>query len=325
MAFPEAFGFLFGVPAVANPYLLSELLDSIKRRGMIPTAASALASTDFYDIANEELQAYMLDVLSDVNEEHLVSPFATDYAITASQANYRVPSRAIDGKVRDVLMSTDSGATWTSLPRVEPTQVTEYGGTGTPEVYTVEGANIVLLPTPSTTSGTLRVKYPVRPNRLVPWADSSSTEVGEITAVDTATNSLTVAYMPSSFQTTVNYDFVRGTPHFDHLAIDQTATLVGGTSMTFSSLPSGLAVGDFVCLAGESPVPQLPVSLHQLLALRVVAVALRAVGDKAAADAAEQLAEKKKQEAVKRMKPRVAGSSRVIVNPWGPGKRAGGY
>ena len=65
-------------------------------------------------------------------------------------------------------------------------------------------------------------------------------------------------------------DLVQANPHFDTLAIDQVITSVTTTAIIFSStLPTRLAVGDWVSLQGQSPVIQLPLELHPLLAQRV--------------------------------------------------------
>lgn len=304
-----------------NPYTWTHLLASAKRRGMIPNAAGAISSTDLLAIANEELQSYMVDVLMDVGEEYFVSTEPVDYSITASQAAYAIPERAIDGTVRTVQISTDNGTSWATLPRLEPTRTVEFAATGNPVAYKVEGNYLVLVPAPSTTSGTLRIKYHARPNRLV-----ATDAVGEITVVDAATKTVTVgSTLPATFSSTTTYDLVRGGPHFDCLAIDEPVASITSNSITFTNaLPSALQVGDFVCLAGESPIPQLPVSLHDILVVRTVGTYLFSIGELNAAGAAEAMCERKKKAAIGRMKPRTQGSPRVVINPYGPGYRGRG-
>lgn len=300
---------------LANPYTVTSLLESLKRRGMIPSAAGSMTTADFLAIANEELQSYMLDILQDVGEEHLVAKDPVDYAITSGQAEYAVPERSIDGIVRTVTYSSDN-VSFTPFSRTEPGRV--FAASGSPQAYTVEGSNLVLVPTPDATSGTLRVKYLIRPNRLV-----ETSAAGEVLSIDTGTKTVTMtAALPGTFTASRLYDLVKGYPHFGSHSIDATVSSAGASSLTFTdALPAGLAVGDFVCLAGESPVPQIPVSLHHVLALRVVGVYLFGIGEYAAAEATENLCEKKRLEAVKRMSPRTIGSPRCVINRYGPGMR----
>jgi hypothetical protein len=290
--------------AGGNPYVWTELLASLKRRGMIPSAASAMSTGDFLDIANEELQSFLVNTLTSVNEEYFVAKDPVDYSITSGTAAYAIPERAIDASVRSVQISTD-GVNWNALPRIEPTRTPDFNAPGSPAAYKIEGNNIVLVPTPNATQGTLRIKYAARPHRLV-----ATTSVAEIASVDTGTKTVTTAgTVPSAFSPSVTFDILKGGPHFDTQAMDQTATVASGTTITFSSaLPSGLQKGDFVALAGEGPIPQIPISLHHVLALKVVATYLFAVGEAGLAQAAEAMCERKRKDAVGRMSPRTAGS-----------------
>src|SRR5690606_8653031 len=96
------------------------------------------------------------------------------------------------------------------------------------------------------------------------------------------------------------------------LGIDQTITGISGTTIEFSSLPDELAVGDYVCLAGESPVPQIPVEFHALLAQEVVVKVLEALG-KSTKDAKDDL-KTLKENLPNLITPRVQGESRRVVN-----------
>lgn len=48
---------------------------------------------------------------------------------------------------------------------------------------------------------------------------------------------------------------------------------------TASTIPTDLIVGDYICLAGESIIPQIPTDLHNVLAERTCARILAAIGD----------------------------------------------
>jgi hypothetical protein len=181
----------------------------------------------------------------------------------------------------------------------------------TADAYVLEGNKLVLKS--STTSGILRMRYFIRPNRLV-----TTDSVGEITAINTTTHVVTVSVLPSTFITSVTYDLVKGKPGFDTLAMDQSVSAVGTNTLTFSTLPTGLAVGDFVCLAGESPVVQAPVELHPLTVQRTVVAGLAGLGD-AKVKVAAEMAEQMKTMALSLLSPRIVNAPKVIVNRNGPG------
>jgi hypothetical protein len=197
------------------------------------------------------------------------------------------------------------------MTRIEPERMQgEVPGFGQPNSYYIQGNNVVLTTAPS--SGTLRVTYYRRPNRVV-----ATTAVGEITAI--AGNTITISAAPSTFTTSVTYDFVKGKPGFDTLGEDYAASSAG-VSMVFSSdVPASLAVGDYVCLSQESPIAQIPVELQPLLSERTTATVLHALGDPKA-DAAYRVASDMEKRILKLISPRTEGSSRVVVNKYGVGQ-----
>lgn len=290
---------------MSNAYTSTELLASLKRRGLIPSSASTFAATDFYKIVDEETQTYIVPLLMETREEYLVA--TEDVTVTAGTESYYIPERAIANKLRDV---TFDGR---SMIRLEPENLdsvsTDISGPGG---FYLQGNAIVL---PNTASGTMTVSYYQRPNRVV-----ATSSVGEITAINTGTGAVTIGTPPSAFTTSITYDFVKGKPGFDTLAKDLTATAVGVSSVTFTpaNLPTGLAVGDFVCIAKETPIAQVPVELHPLLSERVAATVLHALGD-AKAEAHYRVAADMEKRILKMLQPRTEGANRYIVNKHGVG------
>lgn len=303
-----------------NYHTATYLLASLKRRGMLASSTESLTDTDFLAFMSDELRSYIVPWLLGVREEHLVT--YADQSVTSGTASYDIPTRAIAGRLRDVLLA-DSAGNYYSLPRLEPEWIEDYGTAGAPAGYYLEANKVVLVPAPSS-SGTLRLKYFRRPGRLVAITDCvtitgiSSAGAGMYT-ITTGTGSV-----PTTFTTGETYDVISGSPGFDtkgtDLSVNAVVTGTGGTltiSSTFydAALP---AVGDFVCLVNESPVPQVPVEIHPLVAERGLVRALESLGDpkapvaKAACDELERRLEKV-------LVPRVPGSSRIAINRHGVG------
>lgn len=293
---------------MANAYTATQLLTSLKSRGLIPSTDETLAASDFLRFVNEEVQTYIVPLLLSVREDYLVT--YADVSIVSGTAEYDIPERAVASKLRGIYRLV--GNAYVQLPRLELEDVQDWEATGEPQGYYLRANKVVLVPSPSA-SGTLRLHYYQRPNRVV-----TTSEVGEITNIVGTT--ITISAAPSAFVTStasngVLYDIVKGKAGFDCLAKDQSVT-VAGTSLTFSAVSSSVAIGDYVCLAQESPIPQIPVELHPLLSERVTNTALKALGDAKATYAVADQMEKKILEV---LRPRVDGSPRYFMNRHGIG------
>lgn len=296
---------------MSNAFTSTELLASLKRRGLIPTSSSTFATADFFKVVDDETQTYIVPLLMETREEYLVE--SEDITVTSDTSEYYIPERAVANKLRDVRFYDGNGG-YRPLTRVEPDDIGPVSATVAAVAgYYLQGNKIVLIGSPA---GTMRLTYYQRPNRVV-----ATTAVGEVTAIDTGTKVVTVSgTCPTTFTTGVSYDFIKGKPGFDTLGKDYSASAVGASSVTFSStLPTGLAVGDFVCLAQETPIAQVPVELHPLLAERVTATVLHALGDPKA-DIAYKVAADMEKRVLKMLQPRTDGSNRYVVNHYGVGR-----
>jgi hypothetical protein len=231
-------------------------------------------------MATEELHIKLLPLILSVREDLYVAP-PKDYAITANQSHYVIPTRASGTVLRDVQVVQDSRIY--SLPAVDSDEITTTS-TGEVEGYYLEHNDVVLYPTPAATTGTLRLRYFMRPSRL-----AATTACAQISAINTVTSTVTVSSIPSSWATNTVVDFIKAQAPYYNLAIDQTITGVSGTDITFSSLPTNLAVNDWLALAEYSPIPQVPHEFLPVLAQMTVAKALEAIGDREGARAAERV------------------------------------
>lgn len=289
---------------MAQDYTSSALITSVKRRGMLPSTDETLATADFLAILNDEIQTYLVPLLMSVREEYLVGT-----SVVSGATSYPIPVRAIGGKLRSVEIA--SGDSYVPLVRIEPEQRSS-GAEG----YLVEGNRIVLLPE-SGSAATLRLKYFRRPSSLV-----ATSAVGTLSAAYAAGSTALVlnSTAPSTFTNATAVDVVSATPGFDASSDDLTLSSPSGTAATVAApgLTEAAASGDYVCLAGESPVPQVPVELHPLLVERATFVALKALGNPRAGEF-EASAEKMKARVTMLLAPRVEGSTRVIINRSGPG------
>lgn len=262
----------------------SRLSAQIVIKGALPNGR--FEDQEILDLAYDCLLAEIVPAILVNREDYYVTP--QDVAVSANQAEYSIPSRALNGIIREVKL-VDSVGNVVDLSRMEVEGVTTTQP-GTPTSFYTAGNSLVLYPTPSAAGATLRIWYFARPSRLVPVAAAA-----RITAIDALTRTVSVT-PPGDWGLSDVFDLVRGRAHFDALAIDQVTTSVDTSSMTFASdLPISLVVGDYVTRAEETCFPQLQPEGHVALIQAGVAAALEAMGDpnadRAAARAAKLLAD----------------------------------
>ena len=92
------------------------------------------------------------------------------------------------------------------------------------------------------------------------------------------------------------------------IGYDNAIVGISGTTITMTSLPDGLEVGDWLCLAEESPVPMVPDEMHPVLVQSALVAALSSKKDKQM-DFEAKVLERVKQDAIRMLDPRVENDS----------------
>lgn len=253
----------------------TELLEVIRLRGAIPRNHPDWTAEVLLLQAWREIIANHLPLLVAARGEYLVKNTVTP--LVASQRGYRLNGRA--AAVRAVAYQQADGRTQ-ELPEANPTELDEaeinVNRVARPERYAFREANLELYPLPNNASDSLRVRWHMRPSRIKQLTDASPYCV-TISAIapDTPTPGTTqITFSPSiPGPAFAQWDFVKKTSPFEVTAYDLTATFTNATQARFNSsdLPSDLEVGDFGCVAGYSPIPNVPVELHHAIALRTAA------------------------------------------------------
>lgn len=252
-------------------YTTDDLITGIKRRGAIPTAQATFQTSDFLAMADAEIRSNLLPTILSARESYY--SFDVSYSINANNAVYGIPTRAIGVKLQNVFVY-DTQSNRYQLNLVDEGDITNPGIpiSGNPSFF-IKGNNIVLVPPNPSNFVTLTTTIFIRPNQL-----AQTSVCAQVTAVNTGTGTLTFSSLPASWTTSSVVDLIKGTPHYDCLAIDQTPTSVTTTTLVFSSLPTGIAVGDWVALAQTAPVVQIPTEFQPILEQRVANAYLQSQG-----------------------------------------------
>jgi hypothetical protein len=284
-------------------YTTTKFLADVKRLGHFPTNQDTFQDSDLLALGDYELQTYILPMLVKVRENYLLK--SQDYA--AGAEDLLIPDRAIGGKLADLQLIV--GANIEHLKYLEISQLdSTIGSPVCAFAFTIQDNRIEVIPSPS--MGFVRAYFYCRPGKLV-----TTTECAQILSVDTALNQVVVSSLPSTITTSTVVDFIQNVSGFSIMAMDQTVSLAASTTLTFASLPDGLAAGDWIALAGESPIPQIPVELQPLLVQATVVKIYEIQGYLDKMNVAAKKLEKMTNDLMTLITPRVAEAPKVINAP----------
>jgi hypothetical protein len=301
---------------MAADFTTTELVASVKRRSFLPANDETLTDADILAILDEEMRLYILPFIRECNEELLIRR----YDVTPpSDGRIRVGTRFGLESVKAVYGTTD-GTNYTQLMRVEPEQAPHQtlGANGIGGCFWYFEDDFVCLASTPTPFTTIRLTYYLRPNKLVPVE-----ECALVTAIgspgEDGTNVSLSNYIVA-LQDADDVDIVDAAPGLRILQMDAVQTYQDDTTTQIASLSSSVAAGDYVCLVGESCVPNIPADLVPLLTQRAVVVCLGGKNDVALDQQTQRLMQ---MEAAARsaFTVRSQGTPRYVRGPMDAGNR----
>jgi hypothetical protein len=294
----------------------TKLLKSIKMRCMVPVSQISFSDEDLLDFANEEMLIGLVPTILQMKDEYLV--FKQQVPMELGKPNYTIPERALGSKLREV--SYWDGSNEFEMTQVNPDE--KYIGIGLSRQFGfmrqfyVQGSDIIPYPEVKPgelVTGSLNMYFYIRPNNLV--KDSA---VGVIRSINRLTGEIVLTNMPSTYTSDNAFDFIRIRSPHSILKIDVTPVSVNSTTKTMvfnlADIPEDLTVGDYIPLAGESCIPNVPTELHAILAQRVACRILEAIGDSTALQNAMAKLQEMEGKAGVILDNRVEGSVHKVVN-----------
>lgn len=286
-------------------YTTAKLLNAIERRSFSPENQATFTEAEILATADEVLKSDIIPAILNTREEFFVT--SKDYSILAGVAAYDLPARAIS--IREIQIVNAEGDVVRNLVKIRPEDVYSYSA-GSIEAFYLRNNQVILFRTPATTANTLRIFYTIDLGDLVPVSASAI-----ISAIDTVTNVVSVSVIPSTWVTGMAFDFIRKDGNHEYKGNDFSASLVSGSDITFASLPSNLAIGDYINISGESSLVQLPPNFRPTLATLAAAEILMSQsqpGGKEQYDKGLKMLER----AQTVITPRVEGELDVIMPSW---------
>lgn len=288
-------------------YTTAGLISAIKRKASVPANQNLFTDADFAEILDGELRTYIVPLLMRVREEYLVT--SSDTSIVSGTASYEIPAQAVGKKLRSLYQVTDAGDL-VEIPRLNPEDIAIDRRLVRPYGYYVQGDNIVLYPSP-TSSGTLRMFYYRRPNKLV-----KTSYAAKVSNINVGANEVTCESVPSAWTTNTLLDCIDKEPSFKVNLEGTQASLIAGYILTLPAATVALLeVGDWIAETGESPLPQAPVETFDLLEQAAILKVLEAMGDQSGGfQAAAAKLQQLEANVIDMISPRVDGNPKKITS-----------
>jgi len=257
-------------------YDAATLLDSIRIAGGLNSVQTegnddARLLQDVYEVMREKVIPHLLSV----REEYLVRTIRSSVASPVTR--YRIPARAVGNNLRDIWFRDANNSAF-RLHRLAREDVPYHNSEGSsyPVGFYMEGNYAQLVPTDGKFEGSLEMAYHLAPSVLV-----KASEAGVVLSVDLPNRKVTLSGTPpGSFISGAKIDLHSPENGAETKLFD--LTLSGNPAsnvLTFTEAIDGTAfgtsaaaVGDYVCLARECAVLQVP---EDLVPLVVNLVALR--------------------------------------------------
>lgn len=285
-------------------YTTTGLISRVQRLAAIPPNAPGFDAATILEILNDELQAKVVPWLVGFADEYLVT--YADTLIDGSTEVFPIPAKAWGGTLRAVKVVQKDGDTLDTDDIYEALSLVSVNDIGRADRGAVLRGDVLQLINAEHYAGKyLRMYYCRTPNALV-----AVTSARQITAVDSTGGTVTVASVPTGFSGQA-LDIIQGKPQFRVLGEDLTYTPAGGV-LTLSAYPTGVAVGDWVAVAGETPIPTLPWPVVPLLAQYAALKCLESYPDAGGLSSAYAALDRLKLELVKAFTQRIKGSPKTV-------------
>jgi len=273
------------------------MINSARRRTFTPEDTSTFTDSDILDIIDEELNAQVLEKLKVLHGDNLTVVLDIE---RNDEGIFEIPYRALGNTLRDV--SLVSGEVLYELSQISIAELPDY-------TYSIDSSSYldnfymenstVRLVSPARAYTAIRMRFMLRPNVLTKVEEAGV--ISDIVVDDVAgTTTYVLSSVGKNFVSGVDYDIVGAKTPNKVKAIDLTPqSVTTGTSGNIVFLTSDLEnifsapqKGDYMTLAGETPVPNIPTEMHPLLAQAAAVNILESLTDTEALNNAQKRLDK---------------------------------
>lgn len=261
-----------------------KLIASVRKRTMVPDDTSIFTDQDILDVIDEEIDAEVLEKLIVLHGENLT--IHKDFPKN-DDGSYAIPYRAVGNKLRDV--SLLRGDSLYELSQVSMGELPDYSyisnGSNFVDNFYVQNNKIKLIQN-TRSYDSIRMYFHLRPNTL-----TKLEEAGIISAIVVDENAGTVTFSLSqvgkNFAANLDYDIIgKRSPNkihgYDLLPISVTTGTSGNIVFNKTDIDpflSDITTGDYVTLAEQTPVPNMPTEMHPIIAQAAAINILESLSD----------------------------------------------
>ncbi len=285
----------------------------------MPLSANTLTEARIIEFLDEDMRSTLVPLVLAAKEEFYVQNY--DQTPVTGTYTYTIPKRAAFATWRDIVW-VDPLGNEIAMTELAPEYVKiTYPVGNLPPIYTfgfvLQNDHIVLWPPNSTipTQYMLRMKIKRQPNHLTPASNCA-----QVTSVNSGASQVTLnGNGDTTWTTSLTFDAIPNSPQFTSLGDDLTISTINqvtptATVLTFNSYPTNIAVGDWICPARLSPIPQIPYDCFPLLIQRGVIRCLESLGDTQNLQVAERRYQDMAVDFARTVSPRIEGTRKALVN-----------
>lgn len=305
----------------ADRCLVDSLAATVNLKCLNPASQNTYQPADVVSLMDNELSLVIVPLLKSVQQDYFV--YNVDVPIVNGQSSYTMPTRAVGNALRDVVL-LDASGNEVALNNLEREYIkVQFPFNFVPSIWsfgqylTANEVNLYNTLIQSYTAYSLRFITERRPGGL-----TLSENCGQITAI--TGNVLTLSNVDSTWTTASTFDIINNLPPFQSIVDDATITAIAGQQITLTTVPTGIAKGQWVCPAMLSCIPQIPYELFPLLTELAVATLAEGLDMSQLLAAAKAKIDLYASNSAKITRPRVTGSPKVIINKDGMGRGFGG-
>lgn len=296
-------------------YTTTGLIANIKRRITLPDAQNLYSGDDLIAFMGDELSSTIMPLVHSVQQEYWV--MKVDVPLVQGQTNYTIPIRGITNGLRLVTL-LDTNGNEIAFPMLRPEYTASSSSWLSPYTLSVlygfelEDDHIVVFPQQVVSNPVMSVRFRIerQPSQLCGVLDAAQ-------VVSILGQVVTVNSIPSDWLTSMTFDLINGQPAFQSKGDDFVVSVlnVGTSEITFTTtLPTNLAVGDWISIANTSPIPQIPYQMFPYFAQCVAGLCLAGLADQEPYQESQRKLAIMKEDLLKLMQPRDMGNVQTIVN-----------
>ena len=277
---------------MSNTWTTQDLIDDILLLGHVPIGNNTFTEARVLRLATLELQTSVMKQILSTRGGYYLS--YEDRTIE-TDGIYPIPSGAVAGSLENIELISGESITQCNMIAETDADASSCG-------FFLKGNYIQILPTP--TLGSVRLWFTKRTSDLVLTSAAS-----QITAVNGAV--ISVSSIPSTISTGKTIDACGDQSPFNILGT-RVISGISGTDITLASSVDDLAIGDWLALSGQTPIPQIPVEYRIILAQRVVVKVYEMQNNLEKMKAAQMKLLEYEKDVMNLITPRVKSQTKVI-------------